>query len=625
MEIVSDGTLDFVGGQDASKIPDSVPENAVYQAINVTNKRGCVAPRWGFEKQTLTFDKGVVTDSVRRSFDYKYYFESGKFQARVPYLIGSTRYVLIVVSGRIFLYNQHTNFISYIEITDKSTLNPRASRINWALAGEHVILFDYPAYPVIIEGITARRADPTKQEIPVSSIGCYNQNRLFIGNIGDEFTAGDAVGNTAAPDAPITFKELLTSGSPYYGQIFKLPTHLTADPITAMGFLQLNDTSTGIGPLLIGTDTGIYSYSTQNPRDEWTGTSGYGSGGQFGSVLVQGNGIVGQRAFDNVGQDIFFMSLDGHVRTLNMSRTQQQRYARVPISREVEPWLKYFDKNLSRFNFVTAYNNKVFFSANPYRQAAIDFHSGGAISDYAFGGLVVLEFDNVVSMGEASNPTWAGLWTGVRPMDMVVSGDDSFIIAKDGGINSIYKVNPDLTYDTADGKIRQIRSRIYTREFNFKNPFQNKEVHSIDFNIDEIKGDFKICVDYKPSHAHGYHFWRSFTHTVPWRDCGIPDSCLLNGYAHQYIREFNLGSPDVNECDAITGEAYTLFRKILLRITITGINWELHELNVNAIPRARNLTESLCEDYEYPVIPYPEDCGDDWVIPEFSTCQTLQT
>lgn len=611
---------DFLGGQDASKIPDRVPENCYYAGINVSTKRGSLAPRWGYEKLEVTYPSGGVYDRYSNYRSYESIFKEGKFQALAAYPTGTASRLLVVISGLIFLFNINTGEIAHVPISDGSTLNHRASRINWSAASKYFVIFDYPNFPVIVDGSTARRSDPMKMEVPVSTIGAYNQNRLFIGNAGSEFTGGDPVG-TLAPLVvpPITFAEIMTPASPYYGQIFQLTTASNGENITAMGFLQVSDTSTGIGPLLIGTEKAVYSYATNAPRTNW-------DQGQFGSVLVYNAGIVGPRALVNVNSDVFFLSYDGYVRTLSMSRQEQSRWARVPISRETEIWMKYNDPSLKKFGFVSYFNNKVFFSVNPYRVKAVDYASRRPIADYAHAGMVVLELDNVTSFGTPSKPTWAGLWTGVNPMDMVTLDERAFIISKDEyAINSLWEINPSINYDTADCKIRYVRSRIYTREYDFGDPFANKEVHSVDFNLDNLKGDVKIDVEYKPSHSALFLPWNTIKHKAPWRACKAHCEGFMQGFAAHMIRDLTIGSPTGTgqECEPATQELYQIFKKIMLRLTIEGAFWEIHEYRIKALPRQQSVQETPCE--EYPVVAIEEPCNDDWCIGDFNVCPDQQT
>ena len=137
--LIPDGAQDFLGGQDASKIPDRIAENCYYEGINVSVKRGALQPSWGFERKELIFPEETFTDIYHRERGYREVFEAGKFQALIPYYIGQQEYFIIVVSGIIFLYNPRTSAISIISIKDGSHLNSRARRINWTAAGAVLI------------------------------------------------------------------------------------------------------------------------------------------------------------------------------------------------------------------------------------------------------------------------------------------------------------------------------------------------------------------------------------------------------------------------------------------------------------------------------------------------------
>lgn len=618
--LVEDAQGDFLGGQDASKSPDRIAENAFASGINISVKKGIVHPRWGFEQLSLIYPDTYFTDRYQRRRYYKQLFDGGKFQLAAPYYIGPLQYIVLVIAGTIYLLNPDTYVLSVIDIDDGSRLNSRASRLNWAAAGQSLVIFDYPSYPVILTGLTARRANPADYEIPVSVIGTFNENRLFIGNAGDEFTAGDPVGSSAAPDAPLTFQEILAVGSTYYGEVFRLPTNDHNDPISYMGFLQSADTSTGIGPLLIGTTRTIFSFNSQNERSTWTKS-------QFGSSFIYNAGIAGPRAFANVNSDAFFISSDSYVRTLSMSRQDQGRWSRVPISRPVENWFKVKDPTLTQFSFVSYFRNKVFFSVNPFRTSALDFATLGSISDYAHGGLVVLELDNFVAgMGASPTPTWAGLWTGVRPMDMINLADRAFIISKDNEhVNRVYEVNPDFNYDTFEQKVRFVRSRIYTKQYLFKNPFLNKELHSADINVGNIAGDFHLELKYKPSHACDFSKWKEFRYNAPWRSCGMPSDDILNGFCKHTIRDLTFGAPDEVSCNEATQDESSLFRKVQLRFTITGAYWELYEYLIRGVikPKQLNQTDNVCVIDVAAEGKYP--CSDDWEIKPFESCETMLT
>ena len=605
---------DFQLGQDAARTPCKTPPNAYYSGINVTTKYGSLRPRWGLDTREVQFSEESYTDALNRSTSFAHIFSSGKFQAFIPYKVGVDPFVLIVVSGFIFYFNVRTNKVECLDPAIR--LSPRAARLNWSFAADHVVIYDHPNYPVIITGLAARRADPAKNEIPVSTIGAYNSNRLFIANNGAEFTAGDPTGSPATPDAPLTFNEVLLPSASYIDQIFKLSTNFGYEPITAMGFLQAVDTSTGIGPLIIGTTNSIFSYNAHLPRQGW-------EAGQFGANIVFNAGIASNRAMANVNSDMFFISPDGYVRSLAMSRDEQKKWSKVPISREVENWFKFWDKDLVKYSFVGYFKNKIFFSVNPYRMYVEDVDTKYPIFDYAFGGLCVLELDNVTSFGEANRPAWAGLWTyDIRPMDMCTVGEQCFIIGKRGNQNVICEVNPEASYDTRGCDISYVHSRVYTREYNYEDDFMNKELHSADLNITGIQGDFKTKLFYKPAHSEKFAYWGAYEFTVPWRSCVPPCTGYYSGYLAQSVRDVTIGSPQDEACDPTTKDYLKFFKKIQFAIDLTGIDWTLEEIKFKALARPKLENVTTCT--EYAPVAQAAPCINDWCLGE-SGCQLTKT
>lgn len=614
---VLDGNVSFVGGQDASKIPDKVPENGYFSGVNVTTQQGDIGPRWGLRKLKLTFQAGGVTLKTNHIKEFDNIFHSGKFQLIAPYSVGQEFYLIIVIAGVIFLYNQGTNNVTIIPMKEgEDGLNPLEPRLNWSPGGRFFVIFDFPAYPVIIENFEARRADPNKFEVPISTIGAYNQNRLFIGNAGNEFTAGDPAGNPLTPDAPITFEEVEAPSAPFLGQIFQLSTNYGNDPITAMAFLQLIDTSTGIGPFLVSTQNAIYSYNTQQPRTVW-------ENGQFGSIFTFNNGIVGPRAFVNVNSDLFFLSNDGQVRSVSMSRDEQHKWSKVPLSKEVQNWLVYPDRDLVKFSTMAYFKNKIFVTAKPYRVEARNIDGSFAI-DYVNGGFVVLELDNISTLGQDSTPAWAGVWTGVRPMDTAVNNNRFFVISKDEAFsNELYEFIPDSTVDEINDQERYIQSYLYTRQYVSQNSFQNKELHSVDLSIHNLEGDFELEIKYKPSHASRYLDWAKFSHKAPWRTCKVPTDSQLQGFASQQFKDLVFGVPENQTCNPVTQEFYRFYRKVQLKLSLSGRNWALQELRLKSIVMPQAELINVCG--EYPIFEFFKECDTDWSIPEINLCQKKVT
>jgi hypothetical protein len=615
-QFLPDASIDFSGGQDVSRGVSNVPDSRYYAGVNVTAKRGVLSPRWGFSRLPLTFEDGGEEDETGRTRTYREIFEGGKFQSATSFYINGDPFVVAVISGFVFLVNLTTNHVDNIPITGGSRLNGRLQRINRTVADEYVIFYDFPDYPVLVNGISARRADPTQYEVPPSRLGAFNQSRLFIVNGGNEFTGGDPVGNTAAINPPITFQEVLQSGAAYYQQIFQLPTDYNREPVTAAATLQAVDTSTGIGPLLVATANNIYAYGTHVPRSQW-------EAGQFGSLIVSNVGVVGPRAFVNANSDAFFISSDGHVRTISMSQNEQKAWSRIPISKAIENWVVIRDRRLLQFSVAAYFNNKIFISVNPYRVASTDFTTRLPISDYAFGGMVVLELDNVSTFGQATAPAWAGLWTGVRPMEFISADDRMFVFSKDrSSVNRLYEIDPNLSYDTADDQIRQVRSRVYTKSYSFQNPFNRKQLRSLELNMKDIKGDFSADVKYKVSHAPYFYDWRRVEHPAPWRLEDLLASSTFSNIEGHSIRDFIIGGTDANESSPVTDELINAFKEVQLYLELTGIYWELTGLRLLAVEQKQEYVDSI---REYRPLALSSEVNTDWNYEEFGGCQQLQT
>lgn len=624
-EQIRDGQFSFLGGQDASKNPDEIAENAYASGVNVTAANGDLGPRWGFRKLDLNIESGFVLQENLYERDYERIFNTGKFQLADAYIIGGVKYGLIVISGIIYIINPDTYETQVLEIEGGEKLNEFAPRLNGTPAGSYYVIFDYPAAPIIIEGFSARRADLSAGEVPVSVLGTYNQNRLFIANAGQEYTAGDPSGSLATPDAPITFLEIQTQGSGYFGQVFKLPTAYDNAPITAMTFLQVSDTSTGIGPLLISTADQIVAAQAQLPRDDWLNST-------FATLFVQNNGIAGPRAHTPVGSDVFFLGGDGQVRTVSSSREEQGRWARVPLSREVKNWLNVTDQSMLKYGVLAYFQNKILISARPVHTKATSI-DGQSIPEVCHGGMVVFALDNLTNLGQANTPAWEGLWTGVRPLGFIQLDNKLLVVSKDNfRANVVYEIDPNLTYDVVDnGRVRPIRSILYSREYTFQSPLQNKEIRTFDMNLEDVKGDFKLNLKYRPGSTENFLQWADFCHNAPWRFCAAPGKFNSAPLVGHDFREVNLGSPEQdNAFNPITEDNFSTFRRLQLRLEISGVNWRLHGFRISATIAPENETQSVRSSQSPGECPYETtevygECSSDWTIEGEDLCQAQQT
>lgn len=617
---LDDGNVSFVGGQNDGLLPDRIGNEQYRRGVNVTTKNGALSPRPGFVHQELV----VITEGRAGSRTYAQIFRTGKFQAAMSYDTDDGVFIIAVISGIIFRIDLNTKQVEVIPIGEEGgddRMNQYKRRINWSYAGRFLVFFDYPNLPVILENRQARRSDIEREsipgvalpEVPVSALGAYVQNRLWVSNAVHEFTASDPVGGINL-DAPITFEEVLAPAGAYLGQVFSLGSQSSNQPITAMGFLQVADTSTGVGPLFVATKNSIYTYQATLPRSQWESTT-------FGRLALYNAGIAGARAFSNQNSDIMFLSGDNQIRSLLLGRSQQERWENAPLSREVTPWLEEFSrKELTHLGVVSSYKNRVFVAAAPYRASAISLDNK-PIFDYAHGGMIVMELDNVSGLGSAAVPAWVGLWTGISPMEMIVMEEGPYIFSKDdGGINRLYYVDDEISYDVFKGERVNIVSRIYTREYDFGKPFQDKEIGNVSYSISNVEGAFNFLVEYKPGNLDRWSKWKCFRHNAKTEICDASEEigageCALPTLSSHAFRELDFGDPEETSCDVLTNEQSNVMRRIGLRLTFRGRNWSLENIHLRfeVLPETNRPSTQRCEAVEEKMIQAVNE-PNDWEI-----------
>lgn len=608
--LIPDGTTNFSGGQNAGVKPHALAENQFYIGVNVNCSSTVLNPRWGIEEiPHLNFEEaGDFTRQTGRTVPFENVFKYGNFQGLIPYVINNETYVIYIIAGFLFLVNLDTNLVTVMNPTDM--LNPNTTRHNWSNAGQYTEVFDWPNYPMILDGLTARRSDPSLYETPVSVLGCYNQNRLCIASAGIEWTAGDPAGSLAAPEAPVTFLEVLLPGSPYYGDIYQVPTSSKyIRSITAMTYLQVIDKSTGIGPLLVSTQDSIYSYRTDLPRAQWQPSA---TSGVFGSMFLPSTGIAGQRAHANVGSDVLFLGTDGQIYALSMARNDQRRWGNSPISREVSNFIMYPNKDSAYVSTVTYFKNKLFASCVPTLVDAITAE-GYPTFDYVNSGMLVMDYGVNAQLNNPGVPIWTGLWTGVQFTECVEVNGTLYVSGKIHGENRLLKFNPNSTVDIIDGKERLIRSVIETKEYDHTDATVNKQLHSIDFGIRNIDGNMTISVDYRPSNVEYFTPWESVDFAAPVLQCSYPVK-YPNGLVGQGIRDFTIGSTDESTCVPGTEDLMYVYKGVQIRATITARHWELEYIKVKGRVLPRDERETVCELTSGE--PAPAECFNYFYIPE---------
>jgi len=360
--------------------PDKIADSQLAGAVNITLENG-LRPRLKFQEVAIR----VTTTGTRKAKNgvektYQEIYNTGKFQLLADYHSDQGAQLLAVIAGVIFVIDPVECIAS---VLNSNELTEYMARYNWSPAGRYFTFYDYPQYPLIIDDNDVRRTDPNNYEIPVSSIGTYNQFRLSVANQFNNFVIGDPDAR-GFPEGPITFSEVFAPSAPRVDQFFSVGNRPYGETITFMGNLQVADTATGIGPLVVSTETQIWAYRTDAPSATWETMQ------NFGTLIISNHGIAGARSAVNVGFDFLYVSTENDIRSLNTSRQQQGTWSNTSISEEVKEYTKTENSNLNLFAVAGYHKNRVFFTVNPYRVSTLDSENN-TVYDVAFRGLAVLE------------------------------------------------------------------------------------------------------------------------------------------------------------------------------------------------------------------------------------------
>lgn len=553
-----------VDGVNQAVRPDNIAPTQLAGAVNISLENGPKTRPLKFHERsvTVTTEGGVTArNGVYKS--YQDIFNTGKFQMLADYYSDQGAQLLVVVAGIVFVVDINYYIASVISGQE---LNEYLHRYNWSPAGRYYVMYDSPQYPVILDGNDLKRSDPNKYQIPVSSIGTYNYFRVAVANDYNNFVIGD-------PDAagfkegPITFTEVFAPSAPRVDQFFSVGNRPFGEQITFMGNIQITDTSTGIGPLVVSTDTQIWTYRTDAPSSTWETMQ------NFGTLTISNHGIKGARAAVNVGFDFLYMSTEDDIRSLNTSRQQQATWANVSISEEVKEYLATSNKDLNKFTVAGYFKNRVFFMVNPYRVRSLD-SGNNSIYDIAFKGLVVLETASQSGLAGVSPPKWVGVWTapGISFQDMVRIDNRCFCWCKTTSGNKLVEMVED-SFDQLHGTQRAVTSRIYSHEFG-SNTNYDKSITNVKAYIPQfdIKAGLTVTSFFKPSHASEYIKMNTVNYSS--------STCELNTLPGA-VKEVNLGGQGQLQyaCDKAFNTSYSVFRSGQLMIEFTG-EWAMDAVEV---------------------------------------------
>lgn len=561
---VYDGNSSFVGGVNELEITE---RPSIYGGVNTLLDEQTITPRYGFKERKINIEP-----------KYKHIYENGRVQNITP--IKGTDFVIEVINGVFFRTSIKSGSTSVIlfENNREDKASSNSIRINSSGAGEYIVFTDYPNNTIVYRNSAGelRRADPFRKEyvedpekkgefkyinipeVPPSQVLAYNDDRLFYAS-NRKINAGDPTTPTNL-DSPITFEESLAPNADYVNESFTIGSSGGIDFITALGFIKLADTTTGYGDLLISSNNDIYTAPSSKPREQW-----FKSGERFITKALPNISIAGQKAWTNVNNDIFLIDKFGMLRSFGTSAYNQKQWNDTNISSRIKKILKTDDLRGVQFTSMAYWDSKLFITVQPKLSYTEDSFKIKR-EDWVFKELLVLDFANGSDLNATNNIiTFLGTWTGFDFIDLVVSENSLFIKGRRNGINCWFEVDKNLKYDIVNNEIVEIKSRVYSSKYVFKNASFQKELNKITLSLSDIKGDFNTKIYYKSFYSSNFFLYKEFGYSIP--------RCSKLGEARNDTFMFDnllLGKPEEIGCYNGLDNKSILFDGLSLLLEFTG-------------------------------------------------------
>lgn len=448
--------------------------------------------------------------------------------------------------------------------------------------------------PVIYDGTVSRLAGIG--EIPPGVMGIYAWGRIWIVFPNRRtFMAGDIVyGPSGTPSLAYRDAILKTTENTFLneGGFFAVPND--AGPITAIAVLATQDTSLGIGPLLVGTSNSVFSVNAPIDRTIWKDLT-Y----PIQTVSLIDYGPTGPSNNCGVNGDWWYRSVDG-IRSFRVARREIDEWGNTPASDEIRPILDFDSTDMLYYGSQIYFDNKLFSTVSPIRNQYGVVHRG----------LAVINFDEITSLQGKTMPAWEGALSGLEIFRLVKGTirkkERAFAFVNNAGTLEIWEIFKDGQgyYDqyttVAGGETTITRVAIEpfleTRSDDFQSPFTPKLLNMGEVYLDDLVDEVTITVKFRPDQYPSWVTWATISLCANVSQCTItaPSGFTCSVWTtrqKQYAARVTLPMPS-ESCNTIAGIPLNIGHEFQFRFEGTG-HFQLRRFRAHAIPQTQE-TEGLC-------------------------------
>jgi hypothetical protein len=397
------------------------------------------------------------------------------------------------LGGRVYEINPDD--WSYVEKTSNddrnSALRPRHY---YCETVGSLVIQDGSAKAIIYDGANFRRS--ADGEVPTGTAMAYGNGRLAVVVNERKVRIGDIRKVDHQSELKFTETYNLTGGGDFN----------FASPIKALAVMPVIDTSTGHGPLIVGSREKIHTLRTQlTERSLWSEVG-------FETVLLPERGITGPNAVVAVNQDLYFRSIDG-LRSIRSATSDADSPGLAPISAEVSNRLDFDTQGLLEDAVVFCFDNRVFCTHSPF------VYDRRSLAQ----GLISLDLAPLSSVRGKTPPVYDGEWDGVVIADATVGQvrgtDRCFLLGRDEeGVNGIWELLAESTVVAAD---EDPTHAIETRVLFGDSPAGLKHLRRADLWFSGIRGPVEARVYFRADKHPFWVKWDTFNFTVGTRPAGF--------------------------------------------------------------------------------------------------------
>jgi len=498
--------------------------------------------------------------------------------------VGST-----VPGGALVLDNAGKQIIQYDEIpaTYDFIFIFQAENYGIILRGQHKT--------AIFDGSSTRLA--TTKQIPPGYLGAYGWGRIWItltdrrsfvaGNLVFDRSGGGSFQNNYR-DSILFFtdNDFLNEGG-----AFGVPSN--AGDITGMQFLASQDTSLGVGVLLVGTTNSIFSVNAPVDRTTWKNLT-Y----PIQTISLLDYGPESPRGVVSINGDLWYRSPDGF-RSFLVVRRYFGQPGNVPESREISPVIEFDTQDLLFYGSGVYFDNKMFYTVSPYRTAN---------GDVAHRGLAVINFDLESSLRNRSQAAWEGVSTGLNTYQILKGRIDNvermfmFALGNDGTTIELWENTIDNFIDDTSVlptiiKRKRIAGSLTTRSENFDQQ-DNLNLIFGELFVDDVAEQVDFTISYRPDQYPDWTIWQSSSVCAETQQCnflGELPCAIFVPAARLYAAQITLGAPPA-PCNVLANpeQPMNFGHEFQFKIEWSG-HWRIRKFRV-AAKKYDSPIEGLCPE-----------------------------